>query len=399
MIRRSVWLTFGALIGINGVNYLYFLLLARKLEQHDFQLFSYAAAVVGLASAVAEAGMMYVAPPLLRARGGLRASRVAGAFLVISYSLLVSVVVLLAGALTAVRTEGLSLWWLMVYLGVVAPNIVLQPWVLARLRYGLALLCVATLLRVVGLFTVDSPEWFARIVAMTSAATILAMAISGLRDNAFGVPRRLDIKLCLRLLRGFVLLRAASVIVTAGVPFLLGLLQGPATVSWYLIGDRTRILFSAIFQLPVQALYLSVCRNETRTGLIGKVLSVPVIVGGLVASCVVATSLAGWINTTLYGSKYPDAHMLALFIVTGHVTVLSSIAYLIKLIPHGLGRYFIQAGLWSPVILVGALMFTHLDPLRVPAFAVLTTELFLCCYVWGAWWRHGRGFTASLSAG
>ncbi len=159
------------------------------------------------------------------------------------------------------------------------------------------------------------------------------------------------------------------------------------------------MLFSVLFQPAVQALYLSVYRGECRTGLIGRFLPLPMILAGLAVSCWVATLLAGWIDMTLCASKYPDPRILALFIITGHITVLSSIAYLIKLIRHGLGAYFIKGGLWSPLVLLIGLLFTYVDPLRVPAIAVLTTEVFLCCYVWVAWWRRGHGLTASLSLG
>ena len=48
-----------------------------------------------------------------------------------------------------------------VYLELVAAAIVLQPRVLARPRTRLALLCLATVSRVVGLFAADRSEWFA----------------------------------------------------------------------------------------------------------------------------------------------------------------------------------------------------------------------------------------------
>jgi hypothetical protein len=390
MAGRTIKLTYGVLFCVSGISYLYFLVLANTLDEHEFQGFTYAAAVVGLAAAIAEAGILYVAPPLLRARVSNRAARVAGAFVAISYGLLCVALLFLAGLMGVLRPGNLTGPWLMVSLAIMAPNIALQAWVLVRLKFGLAVLGLVTALRGVGLLAVSDLETFLKLVVATSAVSIFLVLTFARVGNALRWPRWREVRLCLQRLRSFVALRAATVFATAGVPFFLGLVQGPAAVAWYMIGDRTRVIFSSMFQPLVHALYLSVCRKDARQGFVGRLLSVPLIVTLLVVSTVIGALLAGWLNNTLYASKYPNSSMLALFVVTGHVTALSSIAYLVKLIPQGLGSHFIRGGLLAPIVLIGMLAFTRADPIRVPAMAVLTTELFLCAYVWGAWWRRGR---------
>ena len=137
-VPRTVWLAPAFLVGVNGLNFLYFLLLARSLDLAEFTRFSYAVSIVAFAMAIAEAGVVYVAPSLLRACSSVRAARVTGGFLLLSYAFLVLITGVLTVTMSLLRQDELSGSWLVTYLFIVAPNILLQPWVMIRFRQAFA---------------------------------------------------------------------------------------------------------------------------------------------------------------------------------------------------------------------------------------------------------------------
>src|SRR5215472_10941897 len=115
--------TLASLLCVNGLNYGYFLLFARKLAPADFVHFTTATAITMFAFAIAEAGAVYAAPPFLRAHSGKRAARIAGGFLAISLCALCAGLAVATAIWAAAGREPLSPLWLARCVLLVSPNL------------------------------------------------------------------------------------------------------------------------------------------------------------------------------------------------------------------------------------------------------------------------------------
>jgi O-antigen/teichoic acid export membrane protein len=159
---------------------------------------------------------------------------------------------------------------------------------------------------------------------------------------------------------------------------MLGLIASPAAVAAYLLGDRLKVMVAAAFQPFVQGLYLVRCRQSGQEIDRSLLVSVIVVLCAAVGSGIVLSWNAGQLNQILYGSKYPDEHSLALFVIAGHVSVVASLGYFLVLIPSGRTPVFIKMVVGQVLIFVAMLFLLSPDaPVGGPAIAILVAESFL----------------------
>jgi len=382
--RSARYVPLLALVCLNGLNYVYFLVFAHRLSQPEFRYFAAAMSVLMLSLALAEAGTIYGAPPFLRALVGPKAARISGAFLLIA-SLLLLVGMLVGAALwQTFSSDPLSYAWLARCAAIFAPNIAFQTWLLARMDGSLSLILASAVLRALPLSVIHSSTAFDALLAISCVGALLLLLWRAHSKMALAAPRRSDIRICITLLRKFFLLRVFSTIVTSAAPTAVGLIAGADASAAYLIGDRTRALVSSGFQPFVQALYFMYCQRAR-----GRPAAVRMIVIGFIAavvvSAVVLTLGASTVNEWLYQGRHPDLIALACFILAGHLSVLSALGYFLRLIPDGHGTAFVRSASLQALLFAGLLLsLTHLAPVRNPAFAALSAEAVLLLAVAGS---------------
>jgi hypothetical protein len=380
--RSARYVPLLALVCLNGLNYVYFLVFAHRLSQPEFRYFAAATAVLMLSLALAEAGTIYAAPPFLRGFVGQKAARISGAFLLIALLLLVAGMLVGAGLWEIFSSDPLSYAWLARCAAIFAPNIAFQTWLLARMEGSLSLIAAAALLRALPLSAIASPTAFDALLAVSCVGAVLLLLWRAHSRVAVAVPKRSDIGICMRLLRKFFLLRVFSTVVTSAAPTAVGLIAGSDAAAAYLIGDRTRALVSSGFQPFVQALYFMYCQRGRPAALRMIVIC---FTAAVVVSAVLLTFSAGIVNQWLYQGRHPDLIALACFILAGHFSVLSALGYFLRLIPDGHGTAFVRSASLQALLFAGLLVsLTHLAPIRNPALAALSAEGILLVCVAGS---------------
>jgi O-antigen/teichoic acid export membrane protein len=384
---------FASLVCVNGLNYGVFLLFARELPAAGFLGFTTATAIVMLAMAIAEAGLVYAAPPFLREHTGKKAARVAGGFL--SLSLLILGLAISMGAMVWVfiGREPLDGAWLFRCVLLVVPNLLLQNWILVRFRHPFVLLPIMTIVRAAPLLFLQSMHTFDIALCACFAACSLLYALAASRSRALQAARWSDLRLCIHLIRQFFVVRLFSTVVTSSAPLLLGSLVSPTAASVYLLGDRSKALVASIFQPLVQGLYLVRCRKG-RAGAASAVAAATMALIALVcASGIVLGLNANRLNALLYASRHPNSQILALFVIAGHVSVLSSLGYFLYLIPNGHQRAFVRSAILQAVTFFTLLVaLSRRDGLLFPAISILIAESLLLACIAGAiaWYRINR---------
>jgi hypothetical protein len=378
LINPEILLPFATLFCVSGLNYIYFLLFTQQLSQEMFLDFSASIAVFMFAMAVAESGMIYSAPPFLKRYSRPRAARIAGGFLVLSYAILVIVAILGGMTWSIVGKSQLDLTWLLRYGLIASPNLLLQSWILIRLKSPFLFLLPVSLLRAAPLLAIQSLPTLDVILTATFCLVFSAFVVITWRTGVMRLPTLSDLVLCTRVTRSFFAVRFFSTIVTSSAPLLLGVVASGEAAAAYLIGDRTRTLIGAAFQPVVQGLYLLRCRpaaywNNQRIALVAWVT-----VGFAVLLSIGLAFSAETVNQLLFASRHPDPTALAMFIVAGHVSVLASLGYFLVLIPEGHASAFVRSAMGQAALfLVLILTLTTVNPIRNPAFSALAAELFL----------------------
>ena len=395
--------TLASLICVNGLNYGYFLLFARKLAPADFVQFTTATAITMFAFAIAEAGAVYAAPPFLRAHSGKRAARIAGGFLAISLCALCAGLVAATTIWVAAGREPLSPIWLARCVLLVSPNLLMQNWLLVRLKQPFAVLLVVSTIRTapVAALVLGSTHLLDLLLCGSFLAATAFYISNVVATRMVSLPRPRDLVLCLTLIREFFVLRVFSTIVTSSAPLLVGTFVGSGAAAVYLLGDRAKVLVASLFQPCVQSLYLACCRSAGRQASRAVKLATSAIVIVVVLVAVLCTKEADRLNALLYASKHPDPQVLSLFVLAGCVSVVSSLTYFLFLIPRGHASAFVRAAIAQAIVFVTLLMaLSPRDGVKYPAIAVLTAEVFLLAAVGmsAVYYRHwGRASPAASS--
>jgi len=379
----AVLVPIATLIGVSGLNYAYFLTFARILAPNDFTGFTTATAILMPSVAVAEAGSIYAAPPFLRARTGTKAGRVAGAFCLLS--LLIFASVASAGSviwnLTADDSVGLA--WLGRCIVLTLPNLLLQTWLTVRVRKPILYLVLMCSIRAVPLLFMGSLQQFD--LALIASAALLVPSfyiITSRVSRALLIPHSRDFAISLRLIRQFFVLRVFSTIVTSSAPMILGALSGTTAAAAYLLGDRVRALVSSAFQPLLQGMYFMVCRSATVNPRHMRSATVVLLFAVALSALVLMTNVP-LLNQLLFAGRHPDVLALSLFVLAGHVSVLSAIGYFLFLIPRGRSSAFIRGGVVQGCFFTVAIVsVSTFSPIRLPAAVALCAELLLMVIVW-----------------
>lgn len=392
--------TLASLICVNGLNYGYFLLFARKLAPVDFVHFTTSTAITMFAFAIAEAGAVYAAPPFLRAYSGKRAARIAGGFLAIATCALCAGLAIATTIWVAAGREPISAIWLARCVLLVSPNLLMQNWLLVRLRQPFAVLLVVSTIRTapVVALVLGSSSLFDLLLCGSWLATTAFYISNAVATRVVSLPRPGDLVLCLTLIREFFVVRVFSMIVTSSAPLLVGTFVSSGAAAIYLLGDRAKALVASLFQPCVQSLYLACCRNVGRQPSRAVKLATSGIVIVVVLVAVLCTKNADRLNAFLYASKHPDPQVLSLFVLAGCVSVVSSLLYFLFLIPRGHASAFVRSAIATAIVFVTLLIaLSPRDGVKYPAIAVLTAEVFLLAAVGISvvYYRHPPGASSS----
>jgi O-antigen/teichoic acid export membrane protein len=366
------------LVCVAGLNFVFFLAFARALGLAEFTVFATAAAIVMFAMSIAEAGSIFVAPPIVGPFSGRKSARFAAGFIAVSGILLALSASLGALIWVLFSDAPLSVAWLARYALLLAPNLVLQNWVVMRFHRPFATLGAVTLTRAMPLVALFTPLSFDLLLAVSLAGVALIITRDTRAAHSLARPRLTDLALCAQLLRRVFALRLMASTVTSCAPLLLGLLASPAAVAAYLLGDRLKVLVASAYQPFVQGLYLVRCRQSSTHLDRWLIVAVCLVLSALLLSGAISAWFAPWINEVLYGAKYPQGGTLALFTIAGHLSVVSSLGYFLVLIPSGRTGQFIKAVTGQVIVFVVSLvLLTRWDAVQGPAFAILAAEGFL----------------------
>lgn len=371
-------LPLASLLCVNGLNYLFFLIFARNLSSQSFLDYCAATAIFMFALAISEGGIIYSAPPFLKNFTGVRAARIASAFLFLSFITLGVVTLLGTAASFLLGQSGIDFEWLQRCCLLAAPNLFLQNWVLIRIYRPVLFLILISSVRAAPILVVQSMHMLDLMLYASFGLTVVSFLVAARRTRSLKFPKLIDICLCAHLIRGFFVVRLFSTIVTSSAPLLLNIIATREAAAAYLIGDRARALVSAVFQPAVQALYLLNCRkvpNWTPDRF-------RVVSGGLVCflllSSIVLALASGTINDILFASHHPDPTSLAMFIIAGHISVASALGYFLVLIPGGHTSAFVRSSIaQAALFLILIVTLTTAAPIRNPALSALAAESFL----------------------
>ncbi|MSR21388.1 MAG: hypothetical protein EXR91_10525 [Gemmatimonadetes bacterium] len=324
---------------MSASNYAVFVLFARSLDDTAFIAFSTAVGLNILAGAIAEGGISYVAPREMASAPVRSGGALAGAFLFLSSSLYVSVMIIGFTAWNSLTADGLNLWWTVGYAAYVLPSLLIPSWVTC---WSLDLTGVCAILVARGLI----------VAAAAVAPGPLTLGFSGLafaglvawllarlnrQERVVTWPDRDTAKLAASRLSDVFLAKTLSYGVYGLAPMAIGVSRGSFMASDYVTGERLKSLYGTLFQPVIQTAYLSRFLAPKVSDL--RPIEFAVQAGNLALSLALLLALPLGV-LQLLGERFAAVLLLPVYALAGGMSVASAAILHLRVFPTGQFRLF-----------------------------------------------------------
>lgn len=322
-------------ITLSGSNYVVFMLMARWLDDSEFVAFSTAVGLNMLASALAEGGLSYVAPKALAGREPAQFAPLAGAFLIISISLYL--VIMVGGSLlwNRLADQSLNTTWVLAYALFFAPVLWMPSWItcwfIDRPSFLVVLVTRASIMAAVA--------WWPNLNTLAVCGLVFGAQVLWLlqhrnRERSIvAFPDRAALREALVSLRAVFLARTMSYSMYAALPLIVGVMRGNAEAAIYVTAERLKALYATLFQPLIQTIYLSQFQSVSDRS---RKLAVSIglhTVNLLVCGLALIAARFGWLD--VLGQRFIDIAAFLSVWLAAAASVASACLLMLHIFPAG----------------------------------------------------------------
>tara|TARA_B100000780_G_C21125611_1_gene456637 strand:+ start:2218 stop:3378 length:1161 start_codon:yes stop_codon:yes gene_type:complete len=368
---------------ISATNLILYFMLASKLNQSDFIIFSSAVSISIMAYAIAESGISYVAP-LILSKSHVTRKVLNTSFIIISLTVYILNFCVLYVLWNLFADTHVEFTWAFAYGLYFLPVMFIPAW--STCWYvNLTDVFLVTFGRV-WLLAVVFINPTAETLNIGSALYVIFMIIFLRRTNnradIFKIPRLKHFKFVLAKLRVVFFAKTTTYFIYSSIPLFVSANYGAAAAAMYLLGERLKSTYATLFQPIIQTLYLRQFQSTVLANQKNKVMPSMVLLNlGVTAIVILLLSNENSLISGLGFDRLMELEFFNVYILAACISVLSSCFLFFRVLPNArydifqVGVYF-QSGIFFILFFVTS-FFINMDPAYILLMGELSLLLFL----------------------
>jgi hypothetical protein len=368
---------------ISATNLILYFMLASRLDQSEFVLFSSAVGISIMAYAIAESGISYVAP-LVLSKSQLTRKVLNSSFIILSLALYAINFFLFYGLWNIFADVHADFTWAFAYGLYFLPVMLIPAWSTCwYVNLTDVLLVTFGRVALVAMVLINpTAESLSLGAILYVGFMLLFLYWTNDRSDMFMIPKLKHFKFVIAKIRIVFFAKTTTYFVYSSIPLFVSATFGATESAMYLLGERLKSTYATLFQPIIQTLYLRQFQNQVLRNGKSKVMAFVIFLNlSVTALVMLIVSKDRDLIFSLGFERLIELEFANLYILAACFSVLSSCFLFFRVLPNKqydifqFAVYF-QSGIFL-ILFVMASFFSNL----APAYILLVGELSLVMYL------------------